>query len=308
MKTNKFVEIVESFDTIAVFRHQNPDGDALGSQMGVVAWLRKRYPNKKVYALGSDDHDFTIFPKMDQVDNLGHFLAIVCDTANKERIDDDRYELADKLIKIDHHPVVQDYGDLRIVDSSRGSCAEIIADTLLNVDEYSVDEEISSFLLAGILTDTIRFSIETTSSKTLQTAANLVECGANISKLNQALFTRSRDFFKLRNRLAQEIVWDEKFAYILITQELLKELGKEPREMKVFISIMADILEVEIWSLFIEEEDGSFMGSIRSRDITINTLAQKYNGGGHRLASGVRDLSEETLKTIIEELSKTSLS
>lgn len=308
MKTNKFLEIVESYDTIAVFRHQNPDGDALGSQMGMTAWLRKRYPNKKVYALGKDDHDFTIFPKMDQVENLGHFLAIVLDTANRERIDDDRYELADKMIKIDHHPVVQDYGQLRIVDSSRGSCAEIVGDLLQNIDEYSVDEEISSYLLAGILTDTIRFSIETTSSKTLSTAASLVESGANISKLNQVLFTRPRSFFELRTRLSQDIVWDGKFAYIIITQELLKELDKEAREMKIFISIMADIIEVEIWSLFIEEEDGTFMGSIRSRDITINTIAQKYQGGGHRLASGVRNLSPETLKSIIEELTKTSLS
>ena len=308
MKTNKFVEIVEAYDTIAVFRHQNPDGDALGSQMGMVAWLRNRYPNKKVYALGLDDHDFTLFPKMDQVENLGHFLAIVLDTANIERIDDDRYELADKMIKIDHHPVVQEYGQLRIVDSSRGSCAEIIGDLFLNVDEYSVNEEIASYLLAGILTDTIRFSIETTSSKTLQTAANLVECGANISKLNQELFTRPRSFFELRTRLAQEVVWDEKYAYIIVTQELLDELGKEANEMKAFISIMADITEVEIWSLFTEQEDGSYRGSIRSRDKTINTIAQKYNGGGHRLASGVRNLSDETLKTIIEELVKTSLS
>lgn len=308
MKTNKFVEIVEAYDTIAVFRHQNPDGDALGSQLGMVAWLRKRYPNKKIYALGEDDHDFKIFPKMDQVDNLGHFLAIVLDTANRERIDDDRFELADKMIKIDHHPVVQEYGDLRIVDSSRGSCAEIISDLMQNVDEYSVNEEIASFLLAGILTDTIRFSIETTSSKTLQTAAFLVDCGANISKLNQELFTHPRSFFEMRARLAQEIIWDEKFAYILADNELLEELGKEARELKPFISIMADILEVEIWALFTEQEDGSFRGSIRSRDITINTIAQKYSGGGHRLASGVRNLTKETLKSIIEELTKTSLS
>ena len=308
MKTNKFVEIVEAYDTIAVFRHQTPDGDALGSQMGMVTWLRNRYPEKKVYALGEDDHDFKIFPKMDKVDNLGHFLAIVLDTSNRERIDDDRYELADKLIKIDHHPVVQDYGQLRIVDSSRGSCAEIIGDLLQNVDEYSVNEEIASFLLAGILTDTIRFSIETTSSKTLQTAANLVECGANISKLNQELFTHPRSFFEMRTRLSQEVIWDDKFAYILADKKLLDELGVEAREMKPFISIMADILEIEIWALFTEEEDGSFRGSIRSRDITINTIAQKYNGGGHRLASGVRYLSKESLASIIEELSKTSLS
>lgn len=308
MKTNNFLEIIEQYETICVFRHQNPDGDALGSQMGMTSWLKKRYPNKTIYALGQDNHDFTIFPKSDQVDNLGHFLGIVLDTANEDRIDDDRYELADKLIKIDHHPVVEKYGHLRIVDSTRGSCAEIVADLLHNIDEYSFDDEIASYLLAGILTDTIRFSIETTSSKTLNTAAVLVDAGANIAELNQKLFTRPKSFFELKTRLSQEVVWDEKLAYIIITQDFLSELNMEPREVKPFISIMADIIEVEIWCLFTEEEDGTYRGSIRSRNITINNIAQKYNGGGHRLASGVRGLTEEKLKEIIKDLSKTSLS
>ncbi len=308
MKKNKFIEIVESYDTIAVFRHQNPDGDALGSQFGMKSWLEKRYPNKKIYALGHDSHNFTIFPEMDEVEHLGNFIAIVLDTANTARIDDDRFELADKLIKIDHHPVVDDYGDLRIVDSSRGSCAEIVSDLLQNIDEYSFNEEISSYLLAGILTDTIRFSIETTSSKTLCTAAFLVDCGANISKLNQELFTRPRRFFELRTELSQKVIWRNKLAYILISQDLLKSLELSESQAKTFISIMADIIEVEIWALFVEEEDGTYMGSIRSRDITINTIAQSFNGGGHRLASGVRGLSKQDLENIINELAKTSLS
>ncbi|CAM3577973.1 bifunctional oligoribonuclease/PAP phosphatase NrnA [Erysipelothrix urinaevulpis] len=308
MKSNKFLNIVENYDTIAVFRHQNPDGDALGSQFGMVRWLQNRFPNKKVYALGENNHSFTLFPQSDDVELKGEFLAIILDTANQARIDDDRYELADQIIKIDHHPIVEDYGSLRIVDSTRGSCAEIIADLFINLDEYSFTEEIASYLLAGILTDTIRFSIETTSSKTLRTAANLVDYGANISKLNQELFTRPKAFFELRTRLSQEVVWKDKLAYIILSQDLLQELNLKEDEAKMFISIMADIIEVEIWALFIEQQDQSYRGSIRSRDITINTIARKYNGGGHRLASGVRDLTTLTLEEIIKELAKTSLS
>lgn len=310
MKRNKFIEMVEAYDTIAVFRHQFPDGDALGSQQGLTRWLRKRYPEKKIYMLGSDDHSFDLFEKMDQVsdEELGKFLAIVLDTANRERIDDERFEQADKIIKIDHHPVVDNYGDLRIVDSTRGSCAEIVADLLQSIDEYSFDADIAEMLLAGILTDTIRFSIETTSSKTLRTAAFLMDCGANITKLNQQLFTRSRRFFELRRELSQKVVWKDRLAYIYLSQEDLQELSLKEREAKIFISIMADIKEVEIWLMIIEEENGEFMGSIRSRNITVNEIAQRYNGGGHRLACGVRGLNEEAVESLIEELAETSLS
>lgn len=310
MKRNKFIELVEAYDTIAVFRHQYPDGDALGSQQGLARWLRKRYPNKTIYMMGSDDHSFDIFEKMDNPsdEELGTFLAIVLDTANRERIDDERYIKADQMIKIDHHPVVDKYGDLRIVDSTRGSCAEIVADLLQSIDEYSFDVEIAEMLLAGILTDTIRFSIETTSSKTLRTAAFLMDCGANITKLNQQLFTRSRRFFELRRELSQKVVWKDHLAYIYLSQEDLKELDLSEREAKIFISIMADIKEVEIWLMVVEDEDGSFMGSIRSRNITINEIAQRYNGGGHRLACGVSELNEAQVEKLIEELAETSLS
>ncbi|HEY4537121.1 MAG TPA: bifunctional oligoribonuclease/PAP phosphatase NrnA [Erysipelothrix sp.] len=308
MKSNKFIEIVEKYETIALFRHQNPDGDALGSQVGLALWLKKNYPKKTVYMLGSDDHNFHIFPKMDQVDDLGDFLAIVLDTANRERIDDERYQLAQEIIKIDHHPVVDKYGDLRIVDSTRGSCCEIVADMLQTVDEYSFDEEIASKLLAGILTDTIRFSIETTSSKTLRTAAFLIDCGANITKLNQELFTRSKRFFELRRELSQKVQWVDKLAYIYLSQKDLAEIGLDEREAKIFISIMADIREVEIWLMIIESEERGYTGSIRSRNITINTIAQEFNGGGHRLASGVSDLTKEQVETLIDTLAKASLS
>ena len=159
-------------------------------------------------------------------------------------------------------------------------------------------------LLAGILTDTIRFSIETTSSKTLRTAAFLMDCGANITKLNQKLFTRSRRFFELRRELSQKVVWKDHLAYIYLSQEDLKELDLSEREAKIFISIMADIKEVEIWLMVVEDEDGSFMGSIRSRNITINEIAQRYNGGGHRLACGVSELNEAQVKSLLKNLQR----
>ncbi|UPU39701.1 DHH family phosphoesterase [Erysipelothrix sp. Poltava] len=119
--------------------------------------------------LGSDLHNFTIYEPMDCVDELGIFLAIVLDSANQERIDDQRYQEAKTIIKIDHHPEVDAYGDLQIVDSGRGSVCEIVADLLHDL-QMKMDESVANTLLSGILTDTQKFSIETTSSKTLRAA------------------------------------------------------------------------------------------------------------------------------------------
>lgn len=306
MLSKQFVELVESYDTIAVFRHLNPDGDALGSQLGMVLALRNRYPEKTVYLMGDNGHNFSIYDTMDVVEDLGTFLAIVTDSATQERVEDQRFLAGDKIIKIDHHPEVDKYGDLQIVDTSRGSACEIVTDLLLDCG-FEITPHNADILLSGILTDTQKFTIENTTSKTFFTAAHLLECGANISALNAAMFSQDVKTWQLRRRLQNEVQFTGALAYAIIDQSILDELNILDREAKIFVNMMAGINEYNIWALFTQDETGAFNGSLRSRTHTISDLALEYNGGGHRLASGVKGLTPETMQELIEKLKETSL-
>lgn len=305
-KTKELQNYIESFDTIAVFRHVNPDGDALGSQLGLVKWIRHNYPEKTVYALGSDDHNYEIYDAMDQVDELENFLAIVVDTANRPRVDDDRYQYGDKIIKIDHHLIVDEYGDLQIVDIDRGSACEIVTDLLREMDK-SFTPEISKMLLSGILTDTLRFSIEKTSGKTLDSAAYLVSQGANISMIQQELFTQPRFIFELKAKLMSHVKVKNNLAYLFLDAEELNSLGVSWKDVKAQVNMMANVDEFHIWVVITENTDENFEVSIRSRRNTINDIAESYGGGGHRLASGVSGLTRDQALSVIEDLAKRSL-
>lgn len=307
LNSSELKSMIEAYDTIVVFRHVNPDGDALGSQLGLVKTLRLNYPNKAIYAVGNDDHHYTIYPKMDVV-NLENtkFLSIVVDTANRPRVDDERYTMGEKIVKIDHHPEVDQYGDLQLVDTNRGSACEIVTDLLRDMGMV-FSEDIAMTLLSGIITDTLRFSIEKTSSKTLATASFLMEQGANISELNNALSIQPKEIFKTRALIMNATLLNEGLAYVILNKEDLQAYPVESKGVKSQVNAMAGIEDFKIWALFVQDEDGTYEGSLRSRYHTINDVAESYGGGGHRLASGVSKLTLENVHEMIEILSKRTL-
>lgn len=99
------IQAIKDYDTIIIHRHVRPDPDALGSQGGLKEIIKASFPAKNVYIVGEDNPDLTYLVHMDKIDDkiYNNALVIVCDTANSPRIDDDRYHLGDKIIKIDHH-------------------------------------------------------------------------------------------------------------------------------------------------------------------------------------------------------------
>ncbi|AMC93300.1 hypothetical protein AOC36_04720 [Erysipelothrix larvae] len=299
---NKFYELVERYDTICIFRHENPDGDAFGAQCGLKHALSSLYPHKRIVALGGNGTGLPLFPLMDEVDDacISGSLAIIVDCANRERIDDKRFDLAQTLIKIDHHPEVDIYGDLSYVVPTKSSACEIVSE-LLMVKEC-LDEISSSYLLAGMMTDTIRFSIETTTADTLMIASHLMTYGANINKLSNMFFTKDLKKHSIEVQLAPHIQYKDGVAWLIINQALRESLGLSVAEAKLFNNIMSGIKEYKIWAIFVEEADGLYLGSLRSQSVTINTIAQQYNGGGHRLASGLRQLTRQDVDEVLEKL------
>ena len=130
--TNIYRKIKE-YNTIIIHRHVKPDGDALGSQIGLKESLLATFPNKCIKVVGDMSERYSFIGEMDEVEDslYENALVIVLDTGAERLISDERYKLGKYLIKIDHHLPQGEYGDLAFVDTSRESCAGVVASFLL---------------------------------------------------------------------------------------------------------------------------------------------------------------------------------
>lgn len=304
-----FYELIQHYDLITVFRHQNPDPDALGSQWGLVSWLKSTFPNKQIYALG---HHVGIKPALfepyDQLDDetVAASLAIILDTANAARIDDQRYKIAKMSLKIDHHPLGESYATHQIVIETASSTSEIVAGLIKQVMlEEPISMKSARYLYMGILTDSLNFSTANVTHNTLEMAAYLAQSGLDLPQINQDLYMIDEREFKFVNRLRGSAIVDDGVIYSIVTKAMTDECGITPNMAKEHVNDLGSVREYGIWIMFVQQDapnDHLYNGSIRSRSATVNDIAFKYNGGGHRLAAAVKNLTIEDIQNVITDL------
>ncbi len=299
---------IEANQTITLFRHLNPDCDAAGAQFALKTWILDNWPDKKVYALGTQKCTQGFWPENDtaELSVIERSLAVVLDCSNVERIDDDRWQKARKTVKIDHHPDVTPYGDLMYVDPISAATCEILAEFFRSQQDLTVSTLAASCAYKGILTDTLSFGTSNTTANTLQCAGYLAGFGIDIPGLNRELFDQTLDEFSFAGYIRSNImIKDNKMAFIILDHDLLAEHHIAARLARNFIDEIGHVREFEIWCIFTEEfKEGRYQwdGSLRSKSIQVNDLARKYNGGGHFNASGVNHLSYEQVQSLIQEL------
>ncbi|MCL8206299.1 DHH family phosphoesterase [Ligilactobacillus agilis] len=173
---NELIKMIERNDKVVIFRHVKPDPDALGSQNGLASLLKTLYPEKTILKAGSTVKNLAWLGEMDEDVSADGALAIILDTANLERIDGN-YQGAKEIIKLDHHPLQDKFGDLEIIKTSRSSTAEILID-LFKAELKQAKLETINALYAGLVGDTGRFMYGNTSQQTLELAGYLVGLGA----------------------------------------------------------------------------------------------------------------------------------
>ncbi len=312
MNTEILFELVEQYDIITIFRHVSPDADALGSQFGLKQWIKDTYPHKQVYALGLDcGSKHHLYPEADVVSDevIASSLAIVLDTANAARIDDQRWSLAKHSLKIDHHILVEEFADDEVVEDLFGATCEMLT-YMFEQHKLSLSSSCAQYLYGGIIADTLRFSIATIKPRTLQLAAYLLEMGVDVKKANEDNFFTSYRLFRYENYLRSSCqLLDGRVAYVIVNREDYERFGLSFNEAKEKVFVMGGVDEFEAWALFTEKEKDAqgnriYNGSLRSKNKTINDIANKYHGGGHRFACGVKGLSEETIQLLLRDLSQ----
>ncbi|TCD46765.1 bifunctional oligoribonuclease/PAP phosphatase NrnA [Streptococcus sp. X16XC17] len=295
---------INEFETIIIHRHQRPDPDAIGSQMGLKAILEKNFPEKRILATGFQEPTLAWMAEMDQVLDADYkgTLVIVTDTANTERIDDERYNLGDFLIKIDHHPNDDAYGDLLWVDTRASSASEIITQFAQEM-KLTLTDQAAALLYAGIVGDTGRFLYPATTSRTFQVAAYLQTFDVDFASISRRMDEMNSRVAKLMGYVYDHLEIDENgAARVLLTQETLVHYQVTDADTAGIVSSPGRMSDVKTWAIFVEQVDGSYRVRLRSKTVPINEIAKRHGGGGHPLASGANSYSLEENDAIYKEI------
>lgn len=304
----KILQAIKEYDKIIIHRHVRPDPDAYGSQGGLAEILKSSFPEKTIYTVGKEEKSLDYLRQLDDIpDQAFHgALIIVTDTANAERICDSRYDLGDMLIKIDHHPNEDPYGDLVWVDTTASSCSEMIYEFFLFGKDagLQMSDEAARLLYAGIVGDTGRFLYPSTTEKTFSYAGELIKYQFSTADLLDKMNELPLHVVKLQGYVLQHFTMDDNgVASMVLDKNLLKEFSSFPSEASLLVSTLGSVRGITAWAFFIEEED-QIRVRLRSKGPIINEVAKKYNGGGHPLAAGASIYSWEEMPAVMKEIEK----
>ena len=302
------LEKIKQYDRIIIFRHFRPDGDATGSTKGLQRILQLSFPEKEIVLQNCDFSDYLAFlggeEKLKDDEFYANALGIVVDTATSNRISNQKFSLCKELIKIDHHIPVEAYGDLNWVEDERSSACELIAafyDAMS--DELKIDSEAATYLYAGMVTDSGRFRFRSVSGDTMRLAGMLLDQGVDTDTLYANLYMKEFDEFKFHGHVLDNIkITKNGVAYVYIDKAAMEKYSLSFEQASACVSYMDSIKNSLIWIAFIDsDKEGDIRVRLRSRFITVNQIAENYEGGGHACASGATVHSLKQMNELLSE-------
>lgn len=303
---------IRKYDRIAIFRHIMPDYDALGTQLGLYHFIKDNFPNKEVKVFGDNHVTFTprLFPEMNRDGDSWFdkpFLAIIVDVSNKSRIADPRFEKAEYIIKIDHHPNVESFADVNVVDTSMAAASELVVAILLNFKhKYEISTVSATNFYIGIVGDSGRFQYSSTSALTFGVASVLISKGIVLNEIYSKMYLKQIDDLAVTAYILNNYKISPKgVAYYVLDSKIQKDLKITTERGKENVNLFSNIQGINIWCSITQDEDPKepcWRISIRSRDYVINGVATEFGGGGHAQASGAKIATLAELPKFIDAL------
>lgn len=300
---------IKEYDNIVIARHVGPDPDAIGSTIALREIIKYNFPNKKVYAVGVGVSRFKYFGILDKVDEskLDNPLLIILDVPRFDRVDS-AYHLNYKYtIKIDHHPCDESVCDLDWVDDTSSSTCQMIAEFVYK-NKLKMTKEIAEKLYMGIVSDSDRFLLSYTTPKTLEICAKLLnDYNFELMPLYNNLYERPLNERQFEAHILENLVITENgFGYFKVTNEIIKKYGVDAGTASNLVNSFNFIKELKVWAFSsYDEKTDVYKINIRSRDVVINEVAEQFNGGGHKFASGARLKTEEEVDSLFAALDET---
>lgn len=306
MSFKRIYKAIKKYDTIVIARHVGPDPDALGSSIGLKEAILYNFPNKKVYVVGSPASRFRYIGNIDKLDEIDYekSLLIVTDTPDIKRIDGVNINNFNYIIKIDHHPFVEKYGNIELIDDKASSASQLIIELIKN-NNMKINSEIASKLYIGLIADTNRFLYSYTSYKTFELVAWLIKkTKLDFTNLYGNLYNRPLREIRFSGYLSSNLVVTENgLGYLKITDEILKQYEVDPSTAGNLIENFNNIQEVKVIAFCSEDKGNNYIKcSIRSKGPIINEVTSNYNGGGHIYACGARPKTFAEVDNMLKDL------
>jgi phosphoesterase RecJ-like protein len=304
---NEVFEKIKEYNRIILFRHIRPDGDCVGSTNGLRELILASFPEKEVYIADWQKCEYLAFlnDAAGEIDEsvYADSLAIVLDTATRERVSNQKFSLCRELIKIDHHIPVDDYGNMRWVEEHSSSTCEMIARFYGEFrDELTLTKEAATFIYTGMVTDSGRFRFRSVSGETMRAAALMLEAGIDTDRLYANLYIDDFEQLKFKAHVYKNMKQTENgVLYIHVTPKMQEKFGLTQEKASASVSYLDSIRGSLIWIAFIDNSDGTIRVRLRSRFVTINDIAEKYRGGGHDCASGATLLKKSEIKRLLDD-------
>lgn len=304
----EILQAIKEYSRIIIHRHYNPDGDAMGSQIGLKNIIQDNFPEKEVYAVGDDPKRFAFMDgaAMDEIEDglYEGALAIILDCGASSLISDDRYKKAAKTARIDHHIFGEKIADIEVVNTSYESCCGEITELALE-SGLKFSPASAKALYTGMVTDSGRFRYDSTTSNTFRLASELLKEKFDLNGLYAQLYADDFNYVRLRAQFVLKIQFtDDGVAYIYTTKEELPTYGVDTFTIsRGMVATMSDLKGVDIWVNLTETESGVLV-EIRSNKYSVQHIAVKYGGGGHAKACGATVKDRETAMALLEDLNK----
>ena len=309
MDKAKLLEIyakIEEYEKIIIGVHKRPDGDCLGTAYGLKDIIKTTWPEKKVSVAAETVKYLKFLGKPNELkdEDFKGALFISVDTAGADRIYEQRYNLADFFIKMDHHLAVENFGDIDYVDTGRPAATLIVID-LFNVSKgkMKMSKDGARALYTGALTDTGRFKYSGVNGDTFRSISVLFDNGLETREIYDNLDVRTEKMTKFKGFFLQHFKKTENgVAYFIVKPRYLKRFGITLGDASSLVNELSYFDDCPLWILMAEYEGKIVRARMRSKGPAINELANKYDGGGHPMACGANLGTWKRAKELLKEM------
>jgi bifunctional oligoribonuclease and PAP phosphatase NrnA len=287
------ISAIKKAKSVLIVTHTDPDGDAVGSMLGLYLALKGLGKKVSMYSRDKVPEIYKFLPQSDKVKHSlgkGKFDAVIavdCGGENRVCKDIKLKTMADTVINIDHHPDNTKFGDINYIEKL-SSVSEILFDLFRRMD-IEITKDIAACLYAGIMTDTGNFRYDYTTAKTLDTAAFLARAGADISGIAMAVYeSKTQSSVKVLGAAMYRLETSKsgKVAWTGLPRKLMDSIGAKSEDLTGIVDQIRSVKGVEVAILFREEDDGIKVNFRSKFKVNVSEIAKRLGGGGHIRASG----------------------
>lgn len=294
---NEVVDLIRRADRVTAICHENPDGDTLGAAIAIAIAAERLGKQAEVVSGDRPPPFLAVLPRIETVRSAPQLepdLAVVVDTGDLQRTGRVAVESAEWLSRatiavIDHHVSNRGFGAANWIDADAAATCEMVT-LMLPALGVELDEELATALMTGIVQDTHTFAHPNATPRTLRVAAELVEAGAPLSRLNRAVYAdKPFSTLSLWGRMLNGIQerCEGRIVHAAMTLDMLRETGEQPNASEGFVDLLGSTKAADITVLFKEAEPGRTRVSVRTTDrADAVAITGAFGGGGHARAAG----------------------